>query len=161
MSSDCPDTASEFEELAIKKQFLSLMDHAYQYLMRREHSEFELRQKLARWDEGEQIDRAIALLQERMAQSDLRYAEHLARVRFNSGKGPALLQKEFNQHRIDPLIVEEVMAEYDGQWSDLAINVREKKFGKAPPEDYKSWAKQARFLQQRGFSSSHIPGFDN
>ncbi len=161
MSSNCPETTSELEELAGKKQFLSLMDHAYKYLMRREHSEFELRQKLTRWDENDQIDKAIKLLQERKAQSDLRYAEHLARVRFNAGKGPAMLKKEFNQHRIAPLIVEQVMAEYDGQWSDLAANVREKKFGKAPPQDYKSWAKQARFLQQRGFSSTDIPGFDH
>ncbi len=155
-----PDAESELSQLATKKQFLALLDRAYQYLMRREHSEHELRRKLARWDELDQIDQAIALLKERNAQSDLRYAEHVARVRFNAGKGPAVLKQEFSQHKIDVVIVEEVMAEYAGRWSGLAETVRQKKFGPEAPSDYKTWAKQARFLQQRGFSSNDIPGYD-
>lgn len=144
-----------------KKQFLALLDHAYRYLMRREHSEHELRQKLRRWDESDQIDEALKVLKERNAQSDLRYAEHLARVRFNAGKGPAVLKQELKQHQIDPVIMEEVMSEYDGKWSASAEEVRQKKFGLESPKDYKTWAKQARFLQQRGFSSQDIPGYDD
>jgi len=34
--------------------------------------------------------------------------------------------------------------------------VRQKKFGKAMPADYKEQARQSRFLQYRGFSTEQI-----
>jgi len=52
------------------------------------------------------------------------------------------------------------MAEYEPRWRACAARVRARKFGDAPPPDYKTWARQARFLQQRGFRSEHIEPFE-
>jgi len=105
------------------------------------------------------LDRLMAELAAAGAQSDQRFAEHLGRWRFQTGRGPVKLRYELAEHRIDPALIEQVMAEYEPQWRDLATQVRRRKFGDAPPPDYKTWARQARFLQQRGFTSEHIEPF--
>lgn len=117
---------------------------------------------LATVDAGELpalLDRLLAELVADGAQSDQRFAEHLARWRFQTGRGPVKLRYELTEHHIDPALIDQVMAEYEPQWRDLATQVRRRKFGDAPPADYKTWARQARFLQQRGFQSEHIEPF--
>ena len=108
---------------------------------------------------SETLDRLLAELAAAGAQSDQRFAEHLGRWRFQSGRGPAKLRHELAEHRIAPELIEQVMAEYQPQWRDAAARVRRRKFGDAPPPDYKTWAKQARFLQQRGFTAEYIEPF--
>ena len=110
---------------------------------------------------SETLDRLLAELAAAGAQSDQRFAEHLGRWRFQSGRGPAKLRHELAEHRIAPELIEQVMAEYQPQWRDAAARVRRRKFGDAPPPDYKTWAKQARFLQQRGFTAEYIEPFGN
>ena len=150
---------SELEELETRKQFARLRDKAYEYLARREHSRSELARKLSRFDQLEQKQDLLNELEKMGHQSDQRFAEQLARARVSAGKGPVLLQQEPGQHQIDSVIVETVMEGLSEQWRVLAEEVRCKKFGDVPPQDYKSWAKQSRFLQQRGFTSSQIPSF--
>jgi regulatory protein len=41
-------------------------------------------------------------------------------------------------------------------WQALARRVRTAKFGRQPPASWADRARQARFLQYRGFSSDHI-----
>jgi regulatory protein len=41
-------------------------------------------------------------------------------------------------------------------WRARAFEVRIRKFGPEAPEDWAERARQARFLQYRGFSSDHI-----
>jgi regulatory protein len=41
-------------------------------------------------------------------------------------------------------------------WNALARKVCRAKFGPQPPASWAQWARQARFLQYRGFSSDHI-----
>jgi regulatory protein len=41
-------------------------------------------------------------------------------------------------------------------WVQAAREARRRKFGLSPPGDYRERAKQARFLQYRGFSSEQI-----
>ena len=107
-------------ETAERRHYLRLRDKAYEYLSRREYSLYELRSKLKRWDEMDQLDLLVEQLRNENSQSDLRFAEHLARVRYGAGKGPRVLEQEFNQHKIDPLIIEQVMAEFDGLWLESA-----------------------------------------
>jgi len=142
-----------------KKALADLRNRAYGYLARREHSVHELRNKLQRFDEYSQVDTLLQDLREQNAQSDQRFAEQIGRVRVSAGKGPTVLEHELNQHRIDPAIIEEIMNAYEGKWAQLAEEVRCKKFGKPMPKDYKLWARQARFLQQRGFTANEIRSF--
>ena len=48
-----------------------------------------------------------------------------------------------------------------GQWLERAREVREKKFGRESPRDFKERSRQMRFLQQRGFTSEQIRGAFN
>jgi len=106
------------------------------------------------------LDRLLAELVAAGAQSDARFAEHLSRWRFNTGRGPVKLRFELTEHQIAPELIEQVMAEYESHWHESAARTRARKFGDKAPGDYKTWAKQARFLQQRGFKSEHIEPFD-
>ena len=48
------------------------------------------------------------------------------------------------------------MSDYETKWPTLAAEVRCRKFGEQAPASYKDWARQARFLQQRGFTTEHV-----
>jgi len=53
-------------------------------------------------------------------------------------------------------LVEELFETISDEWLDLMIFEREKKFGPEIPPDYKEKMKQARFLQNRGFSPESV-----
>ena len=159
-----PDSSDEnADDSWIDHQALirELVAKGVEYLARREHSAHELRQKFQRMGDREAGEEAVQYLIDQGAQCDKRFAEMLCRSRFNAGKGPVKLLHELNEHRIADYIIEQSMSEYDDRWFDLAKEVRVRKFGEDPPATFKDWAKQARFLQQRGFNSSHIGHFDN
>lgn len=181
--------AAAADSPAAAADYAALRAAAYRHLARREHSAWELRRKLqsavtlasaaaagkrqvrkraaglAGLDTVDAaalpalLDRLLAELAAAGAQSDARFAEHLGRWRFQTGRGPVKLRFELTEHQIDPALIERVMAEYEPQWRALAAQIRARKFGAAPPADYKTWARQARFLQQRGFKSEHIEPF--
>ena len=53
-------------------------------------------------------------------------------------------------------VIDPCLEEHEGEWQDFIAGVREKKFGKKLPADYKEQAKQSRFLQYRGFTGEQI-----
>jgi regulatory protein len=137
-----------------------LVARSYKMLMRREYSAEELRKKFRNLADREIVETAIDRLIALNAQSDERYAEMLCRARFNAGKGPVRIKHDLSEQRIAEEIIESAMAEYDGKWKSLAEEIRARKFGDNPPENYLEWTRQARFLQQRGFASAQIGHFD-
>ena len=159
--------------------YRKLRDQAYRLLARREHSAFELRRKLTSparrqtFDTDDtqaptphpttmltdDIDRLLADLAEQGAQSDARFAESLCRQRYQSGKGPLKLRHELMRHQLPPALIDRLILGYADQWHSLAREVRRKKFGEQPPATYADWTKQAKFLQQRGFSTDQIEPF--
>jgi regulatory protein len=138
-----------------------LKDKAYRLLARREYSVYELRQKFKTLAQPHICDQVLAEMVDQGVQSDRRFAEMLGRSRFNAGKGPVKLKHELNEHKIDSLIIESIMDEYSELWTESAKLVRLKKFGETPPANFNEWAKQARFLQQRGFTPEHIGNFES
>ena len=97
----------------------------------------------------------IAELQSSRLQSDARFAEAFLRAK-GSRLGPARLRQTLRQKGIDGDTVEAQLAAADlpdelGQ----AREIWTRKFGTAPA-DAREWARQARFLQSRGFSSAVI-----
>lgn len=139
----------------------SLTDRIYKCLVRREHSIWELKSKFRGFASESIIDSVIEGFTQRGEQSDLRFSEMLCRSRFNRGKGPIALLNELQEHRIDPEIIENVMAEYEDKWDALANRIRSRKFGDQPPSSFKEWSRQARFMQQRGFSVNYIEPYSN
>jgi regulatory protein len=53
-------------------------------------------------------------------------------------------------------MIQEALSEAEQDWSALAREMRQKKFGADVPSDFKEKARQMRFLQYRGFEPSQI-----
>ncbi len=137
----------------------TLKDRAVRLLVRREHSAFELRRKLRKSAPEPVVNRVLDELREEGAQSDQRFAEMVCRTRVRNGRGPVRLRYELNEHRISAEIIEASMMVYEDEWCARARDARVRKFGSEPPADYREWARQARFLQQRGFTAEQIGRF--
>ena len=131
---------------------------ALDLLARREHSAAELRRKLTRRGvaPGEAAELVGDLAGARL-QSDERFAEQYAASRRERGYGPLRIAAELRERGVpDPLIGRFVDA-HDPEWVERARAVRRKRFG-APggPRDLRERARQARFLQYRGFSPAQV-----
>lgn len=88
--------------------------------------------------------------------SDERFIASLIRVRRGRGYGPLRIRLELQEKGIAPEIAEGAVAARSRDWLDEIRRVRRKKFGAAMPTTYAERARQARFLQSRGFSSDQI-----
>ena len=137
-----------------------LKRRALELLSRRDHSVYELSEKLRR--RATDVDQA--LLDQIMDQlielgylSEQRYVEMLIRSRSAKGHGPARVRQELQMQRVDGELVSLSMEACDVDWFELARQVRERRYGLDDPGgDQKLRAKQQRFLYSRGFSSEQI-----
>ena len=124
---------------------------ALKMLIRREHSQLELSKKLKlKGFKDTDIKKSINLLIEQSYQSDERFSEAFILMRYNQGKGPVIISSELKKRGIENFN----LSIFD--WFELAKEVRNKKFGKNLPLDYKTQAKQKRFLKSRGFDFDQI-----
>ncbi len=129
---------------------------AMDLLARREHSRRELKQKLRkRFEDEELIDEQLDRLSEENLQSDSRYAESFLRQRINRGHGPLRIRQEMRQKGISDSGVNAALEEESPDWYALAEDTYRRKFGELPPEDIKEKAKRSRFMQYRGFGLDH------
>ena len=133
----------------------SLRERALRHLARRDHSRAELVRKLAPHGEPAEIDAVIERMGELGLQSDTRYAE--AFVRGKAGRfGASRLRSELARRGIDrDLINEAIAGECVESEGDRARAVLRGRFTE-PPADAREWARQARFLQTRGFAPDLI-----
>jgi regulatory protein len=126
---------------------------AMDLLSRREHSRSELTEKLRRREfDADVIEQALDRLQQENLQSDQRYAESYLYQRAQKGYGPIRIAYELRQRGVHEDLVQQVMELEQESWSERMQQQRIKKFGNNIPEDYAEKMKQARFLQNRGFS---------
>ena len=124
---------------------------ALKMLMRREHSQLELSNKLQLKDfDNTDIKHSINLLIEQKYQSDERFSEAFILMRYNQGKGPVIISSELKKRGIESFDLSII------DWFELVKEVRKKKFGQNLPSDYKTQAKQKRFLKSRGFGFDQI-----
>ncbi len=133
----------------------ALRSRAIRLLARREHSRAELARKLAAHGTQEEINAVIVDLQACQLQSDARFAENY--VRANAARlGIARLRQNMAARGLDRELVDTQLA-HAGLPDELARarSVWARKFP-AAPADAKEWARQARFLQGRGFASDTI-----
>lgn len=133
----------------------SLRERALRHLARRDHSRQELIRKLSPYGSEDEIEAVLARMSELGLQSDPRYAEALVRSK-SSRYGKLRLRHELARRGIDSTLIDEVI-EHECVASELdrARAVWQSRFG-CPPADRNEWARQARFLQTRGFSTDVI-----
>ncbi len=130
---------------------------AINYLAIREHSSLELRNKLLRKGfEEAVIEKVIIQLQLDNLQSDERFAESYTRMRTDKGYGPLSIQQELQRRGIDRDLFTAFVDASDSAWINIACQAREIRFGQKLPENKRELAKQARFLENRGFTHSQI-----
>ena len=132
---------------------------ALDLLARREHSTAELRAKLAsREFDAEEIDSTLARLSAEGLVSDERFVEAFVSAHRRRGQGPHRIRAELRQKGVATELAEQHLAASVTDWTELARQVRVRRFGATPPRDFRERAKQARFLQMRGFSADAIHG---
>lgn len=131
----------------------SLRQRALEYLGKREYSTAELGQKLKAYaEESDDIPALLADFKTRGWLSDARFTEQLVHAR-KTKFGSAKVAHELRQKGISDDLIAEAVSDISANELEHAAEVWRKKF-KQPASNRNEWAKQARFLQGRGF------GFD-
>ena len=139
------------------KQPRSLRHVAMDFLARREHSRLELRRKLlSRDDDADSVDAVLDQLVAERLQSDERFAESYLNSRVNAGVGPLKIRYELRQRGVDDGLIEAAMTPLADEWDQMMREQRQRRFGETIPRDYAAQTRQARFLQNRGFSPESV-----
>lgn len=140
-----------------KKPEISLRARALQYLARREYSRAELRGKLLPYaqtiEDSSQPDNLDALLDDLTTRgwlSDERAATQLLRAK-RSRFGTQRIAHDLRQKGISEELVSAALPALKESELEAARSVWQKKFGTLPL-DAREKARQARFLQSRGFA---------
>ncbi|EHD20440.1 MULTISPECIES: recombination regulator RecX [Brenneria] len=146
--------------------------YAMNVLSVRDHSEVEIRRKLAAYQHRavtaeadademaacsvEEIESAIAYCTDHGWLDDERFARRYIRGRSLKGLGMQRIRAELRQKGIDKAIIAAALAECDIDWCELAKSAAERKFGPLLPVEWKEKAKLQRYLLYRGFSHEEI-----
>lgn len=134
-------------------------------LARRDFPSGELRQKLeSQGFDATLVSDAVAELARGGIVNDARFAENYVAYHADRGQGPLRIAAELKSLGIPGALIDAALAS-GPDWRARAREARIRKFGLAVPEGWAQKARQARFLQYRGFSSDHIraalgPDFD-
>jgi regulatory protein len=96
----------------------------------------------------------VAELQREGIVNDARYAQNYVAYHAGRGQGPVRIAAELRRRGLGEALIEGALAA-GPDWAALARQVRTARFG-VPPSGWPEKARQARFLQYRGFSSDHI-----
>jgi len=130
---------------------------AIKLLAQREHSRYELQNKLlVRKYDHEIIEQVLDELDQANLQSDARFAKAYTQMKMRRGFGLVRIRQELHDRGIgDELIGQSLAIDLD-EWVRLVDEVRSKKYGNNVPQDFAERAKQMRFLQYRGFTAEQI-----
>ena len=136
----------------------SLFARAVALLARRDHSRAELATKLRRGltdsDDAGEIDQVLDRLERDKLLSDERYAGTVTRTRAERF-GDARIRFDLKSSGVKPETAERAVAELQGTELERARSVWSRRFGNLPTSPHER-ARQARFLQSRGFSVETI-----
>jgi regulatory protein len=94
-------------------------------------------------------------LRDRHYLDDERYARQFVAAHAQRGHGPLRIRHDLAERGLNAELAETALTQH-GEWSARAQEVRARRFGPAPPADWAEKARQARFLQYRGFSHDDI-----
>ena len=134
---------------------------AMDFLARREHSFFELAEKLSLRFPNEELVRIESVLEDLAAenlQSDARFVEAWSRYRKSRGFGYHHIRQDLQQRRISNDLIDQYLFTDDECWQETAtmlvkrrtLNAGKFEFGSAQHK------KLVRFLESRGFGSREI-----
>ena len=144
-----PDARSATDPVQVRGAALRL-------LARRDFGSGELRDRLERrgFDPLTVTATVTELLKER-ALDDGRYVENYVATHADRGEGPIRISMELRAQSLPSELIEAALSSVT-DWPQRARAARNRRFGAEVPEGWSEKARQARFLQYRGFSSDHI-----
>ena len=129
------------------------MQMALRILTRREYSEQELRQRLARSNDLDEVDAVIALCKTQGLLSNERFVESRVRHRIAQAYGPRYIVQDLSSHGILADEVTPYLMGDDDFWIEQARRLLEKKYRVFSADER---IKAQRYLFQRGFSGGQI-----
>jgi len=130
---------------------------AVRLLARREHSTRDLTRKLeGKGHDRESVGRVVDKLSSKKLLSDERFASSFVAHHARRGQGPVRIRAELRQQGASDEVIESALSAAGVDWTEIAGQARARKFGAETPGSLTERAKQARFLQYRGFSADHI-----
>lgn len=123
----------------------------------RDFSRHELEQRLRRkGHEAPVVEAAVADLVQEGLLRETRYLENFVSQHAARGHGPLRIRAELREKGIAPQDVDQALESSGTDWLAAAQQVRRRKFGSAVPAHARERARQARFLQYRGFTSEQV-----
>lgn len=134
---------------------------AMDYLARREHSFFELTQKLQKRfadTDADLLHEVVTTLQQENLQSDARFAESYARYRTSRGFAYQHIKADLSARRVSDKLIDTFLDVDAEHWQHTADQLICKKHRDAGPISYgsKVHRKLSRFLESRGFTPLQI-----
>lgn len=150
-----------------RSAYSRLLDRAVRILAMRDHSEQELRRKLAAPVMGkngpeeidatpEDYDKVIAWCIESRYLDDDRFVQQFIASRSRKGYGPARVRQELGQKGISREVIERAMRECEIDWARLTREQAIRKYGEPLPVDFSEKVKVQRFLLYRGYLMEDI-----
>lgn len=134
---------------------VTLRRRAMDLLARREHGREELARKLVlRGALPEDIAPVLEALEGEGLLSESRFVEAFVRQQLSRGKGPVAIEHGLRERGISAGDASLALESLDVDWVVQARSVRVRRFGAGSPVGDAARAKQARFLQSRGFSAA-------
>lgn len=126
-------------------------------LGRREHSQFELRQKLRQRGFPNDIIQALLVKAESNGwQSDERYTEIWLRQQLATGNGPLKIKAKAASKGIGSELLDHALMQAEPDWVAIGFEQLCKRFGEAPAAQRSEREKRMRYLQGRGFNFDHV-----
>lgn len=126
-------------------------------LGRREHSTYELKQKLRQREFSDKVIRqAIAKAQEQGWQSDQRYTEIWLRQALMSGNGWLKIKAKAANKGIEEDVLQAAVSAANPDWVELCFERLCKKLGEQQPQSAQERDKVMRHLLNRGFRFDEI-----
>lgn len=135
----------------------ALRRRAMDLLARREHGREELARKLmTRGASPAALAPVLDALEADGLLSDERFVASFVRQQLARGKGPLAIEHGLRERGVAPACAAAAVAAPDEHWADRAHDAREQRFGREAPRAARDRARQARFLQGRGFTGEQI-----
>jgi regulatory protein len=129
----------------------------YALLAGRDFSVAEITGRLLRRGYGAQVvEEAVANLVREGFLREERYAGNFVTRQAGRGRGPMRIRVGLRDKGVARESIEQALGATETDWTQAAREARRRKFGASLPGDARERAKQARFLQYRGFSSEQI-----